>query len=460
MTDPDEAGFDWDDLDDEGARDVEESPPPEDDIVDAQRPRVVMSLPSGEGSLVLRGPGAGRTVIPSSLSTHGLPTMTVGTLPTRDQALSGQQALMIVHRPQEHIDDIPRLLASILAVTAGGVSLAASVLLPEAKAAAHAKWFDDCAAAAVRIADPACFLLDPSIVRVRPISSEEKQCAPYLTNESPSISEILDTQRAAGANLLLSSGRALDPSEGQRALNIVFAEATSALESLSEDERLALNLTLPAQWLTRPAARTLLLDQLLEHDQFDIWHIRVQLPAGLSPFQQAIDPNLLEGYRRLANLAEDEDRVLLLPQTGLTGWLQLGLGATGFGAASSETSQMFVEDKGRPRHGDISEVPHYFEPELLHAVDRSVHDILSANPAYYWCNCPYCPALRDGSWTDRAAKLHQLHWLGLLAADAMSGKSARSQIRRRLRRAQSAARYAPLFGPNVPEHLQAWEPLL
>src|SRR5690606_39417293 len=120
--------------------------------------------------------------------------------------------------------------------------------------------------------------------------------------------------------------------EGQRALDAAFDEATTALGMLSNGERLALNLTLPATWLTRPAARTLLLDQLLDHDQFHTWHIRVQLPSGPSPFQQPIDPDLLEGHRRLANLAEDEQRRLLLPQTGLTGWLQLAFGAIGFGA--------------------------------------------------------------------------------------------------------------------------------
>jgi hypothetical protein len=106
----------------------------------------------------------------------------------------------------------------------------------------------------------------------------------------------------------------------------------------------------------------------------------------------------------------------LLPHTGLTGWLQLGLGATGFGAGLWGSSHAFREDKERTGFGNNPEVQRYFEPALLHTVERSVHDVLSADPAYTMCDCPSCPALQDGSWNHRAAKLHQLHWLGRLAA--------------------------------------------
>src|SRR5690606_40251702 len=67
----------------------------------------------------------------------------------------------------------------------------------QAKPTAHSNWFDDCAAAVVRIADPAGYLLDPGIVQVKPISEQAKKRAPYLRTSSPAISEILDAQRAA-----------------------------------------------------------------------------------------------------------------------------------------------------------------------------------------------------------------------------------------------------------------------
>ncbi|MEV5650504.1 hypothetical protein AB0L57_19825 [Nocardia sp. NPDC052254] len=460
MTDQFDGLFDWDESEDLDALDTDEDPPLADDIIDEQRPRVITALPAGDGSLVLRGPGAGRTIVPSSSALAGVPTTSAGKLPTRDEALDGSHALMIVHRPHQNIDDIPRLLASILAETASDTSLGVSVRLPQAKPTAHAKWFDECAAAAVKIADPACYLLDPAIVRVKPISERQKGYAPYLADPPPSVTEVLDAQREAGANLLLSSGRALDPSEGQSALDVVFTEATAALASLSGNERLALNLTLPSQWLTRPTARNLLLDQLMEFSHFDLLYVRVQLPAGLSPFQQPIDPDLLEGYRKLACFAADEERTLLLPQTGLTGWLLLGLGATGFGAGPYGSSHAFREEKAQPRGGNIQEVERYFEPALLHAVERSVHDVLSEDPTYVLCDCPYCPTLHEGAWTQRGAKLHQLHWLGRLAADVMSGRSPISKVRRRVHAAQTAANSALLSGQNIPRHLQAWDPLL
>ena len=42
--------------------------------------------------------------------------------------------------------------------------------------------------------------------------------------------------------------------------------------------RVALNLTLQTEWLTDPALRELLLDQLLDQEQFDVWYVRVLWP--------------------------------------------------------------------------------------------------------------------------------------------------------------------------------------
>lgn len=463
MSDPDEdaqegALFDWEDLDDDEAESDDDLVNLDDVISHSAGPRVVSELPGGAGALVLTGPGAGRTVLPSMDATDGT-TQSAGGLPTRDEVLGGSRALFIVHCPHQHRSNIPHLLASILTATGGTVGLGAAVRLPTAKALAHRTWLEDCAAASLRIADPACYLLDPSIVQVKAISPRSQSWWPYLSGPSPSVGEVLDAQREAGANLLLSPGRAVDPSGGQRALNDAFDEATNALEAVAGGERLALNLTLPALWLSSPTARNMLLDQLLDQDQFGIWHIRVQWPAARS-YQQPTDPNLLQGYKRLAQLAEDEERVLLLPQTGLTGWLQLGFGATGFGAGPWGATHAFREER-EGGGGGKPEVPRYFEPTLLHSVERSVHDSLSEQPGYVACECPYCPTLLSGErWNHQLAKLHQLYWLGLLAGDAVSGRSPASQVRRRVHAAQAAASDTLLAGLNVPTHLRAWDPLL
>jgi hypothetical protein len=57
----------------------------------------------------------------------------------------------------------------------------------------------------------------------------------------------------------------------------------------------------------------------------------VQWPSSAKAWAQPTDEDLLIGYRKLAQIADDEERRLLLPQTGLTGWLMLAWGASGFG---------------------------------------------------------------------------------------------------------------------------------
>ncbi|WP_405165534.1 hypothetical protein OG203_10760 [Nocardia sp. NBC_01499] len=466
MSDPqddaqEEALLDWDDPEDDEDAQEEDGSDLDDVIADSQGPRVVTELPGGVGALVLTGRGAGRTVVPPSSAT-GNTTQSASGLPTRDEALSGSRPLMIVHCPHRDRRDIPHLLASILTATSGNVGLGAAVRLPTATATAHTNWLDDCAAAVLRIADPACYLLDPSIVRVKAVSTRSKKWWPYLASPSPSVDEVLDAQRAVGANLLLSPGRAVDPSGGQKALDDAFDEATRALELLAGGERLALNLTLPGQWLSSPTARNMLLDQLLDQDQFRVWHIRVQWPAALSPYQQPVDLNLLRGYKRLAQIAEDEERILLLPQTGLTGWLQLGFGATGFGAGPWSSSHAFKEEKEQGGGGGNPEVQRYFEPTLLHTIERSVHDVLSSDPEYVTCNCPFCPVLLSGGvWNHRLAKQHQLHWLGRLSGDAaLNGRTLASQVRHTVQAALSERSRSLLSGLNVPAHLQAWDQIL
>lgn len=463
MTDPwntdDADSTDWTDLDDEVSEYV--TPDVDAHFTQDTAPRVVAELPGGQGSLVLSGPGAGTAVLPRTTDTGTGSPQTVTGIATRDQALRGTRPLMIVHCPHQNRGSIPRLLASVLAATSGAVSVGASVRLPAGSSTAHNDWLDSCAAASVRLADPLCYLLDPTIVRVPEVSALAKRRSPYLAGGPLNIGDVLDAQRNAGANLLLTSGRALDPTSAQKSLDVAFEEADDALAALGPGERLALNLTLPAQWLSNRSLRNVLFAQLVDQEQFDLWHIRVQWPATLRALHQPLDYDLLDGYKRLSQLASDEERVLLLPQSGLTGWLQLGFGAAGFGAGPFGSGHAFKEDS-QGGGGGNPPIPRYFEPTLLHPVERNVHDVLSARPGYVTCDCPYCPALLSGGdWDHELARLHHLHWMGRLAGiGAATGRSQAAAVRRTVRDAIGAAADQPLVGISVPQHLSVWDRLL
>lgn len=413
-------------------------------------------LPDGN-HLVLSGPGAGSVLLDEASSTPSAIR-----IPTRDEALLEQAPpIMIVHRPHQAVGVIPRLLASVLAATDGGVSLGVSAPLAGMTEASAQQWLSEQPAAALRIADPRGYLKDPTIVRIRPLSARVLGWAPYLKRDELDVGEILDTQRKVGANLLLSPGRALDPTDPQQSLDKAFADADTAIAMLEPGERLALNLTAPSQWLTSKALRDALFAQLIDQEQFDLWYIRIQWPASLRAFQQPTDANLLGGYKRLAQLASDEERRLVLPQTGLTGWLQLGFGAAGFGAGPFGAGQAFKENS-QGGNGKTPEVPRYFEPTLLHSVERSIHNALSTQSGYETCDCPYCPALLSGrDWDHELARLHGLHWMGRLAAlPSTSGRTVSATVRRTASAALAAAEKQPLAGISSPQHLRVWDQLL
>lgn len=448
----------WDDEPEEPGRD--------DSPIEAEVDSKISDPPSGIGlaallpegkHLVLSGPGAG-----SVLLDEATPPEAEIRVPTRDEALLEEAApIMIVHRPHQAVGVTPRLLASILAATKGGASLGVSTPLGATTEVRAQQWLSEQPAAAVRIADPRGYLKDPTIVRIRAVSARAVSWAPYLDRDELDVGEVLDAQRRVGANLLLSPGRALDPTDPQQSLDQAFGDADTALAKLETGERVALNLTAPSEWLASKALRDALFAQLVDQEQFDLWYIRIQWSASLRAFQQPTDTNLLGGYKRLAQLASDEQRRLILPQTGLTGWLQLGFGAAGFGAGLFGAGQAFKENS-QGGNGRTPEVPRYFEPTLLHSVERSIHNALSVQEGYETCDCPYCPSLLSGrDWDHELARLHGLHWLGRLAAmPSASGRSVSASVRRTATAALTTAEKQPLAGISSPQHLRVWDQLL
>ena len=270
---------------------------------------------------------------------------------------------------------MPRLLAQLHAAAGGNLALGVSSWLPGATAQSHAEFSSSCAAAAVRIVDPLGYLAEPQDMRVEKPSDRAVKWAPYLCSGTASTAELLDMQRERGANLLLTSGRALDSvrcpplyrcgvRRGRRRPGRAEARGTAGPQP-DRERRVA----------PRPQLLDALLAELIEQEQFDIWHVRVQWPSSARAWAQPTDEKLLAGYRKLAATADDEERRLLLPQTGLTGWLMLASGAAGFGSGPSGSTQAFLEPVrgggGKPK------IERYFERQLLHTVERTARSLLT-----------------------------------------------------------------------------------
>lgn len=421
--------------------------------------RLTARLPSGSGYLIIEGPGAGSVVTESG----GSAVREAAALPDRDAALEGTRPLFLVHRSYNFAQALPRLLASMHAAAGANLALGVVSALPQVSEDSHRSLHSACAAAAVHIVDPLGYFAASGDLRLPPLSNRAQGRAPYLAGDPATIADILNFQRDRGANLLLTSGQALDPADPQRSLDAVCREGDDALASLAPGERLALNLTFSARWLTYAPLRDKLLAQLLDQEQFDTWYVRVQWPASLRSYAQPTDEQLLRGYQRLAELAVDEDRRLLLPQTGLTGWFMLGHGAAGLGMGLSGTDQAFREDSGGGGPAPIIE--RYFERQLLNTIERTARPALIADPQYVKCTCPYCPPLfSGGAWSREYAGLHLLYSAGTLtasAAPAIAGPGGpRGAVRRAVRAAVAVAAGKGLAGISEPRHLQAWDRLL
>jgi hypothetical protein len=424
-------------------------------------PSSVASVAGSDQFLILDGQGAGAMSVTSDIDPEEI--RSAPPLLTRDEALDGNAPIFLAHRGGQHHKLLPHALARLHYAHGQNLALGAIIRLPGQTREAGREFFDRCATAAIRIADPICYMEDGNILRLpkEPISPSAKARAIYLSmRESDDwVRQVLDAQREAGANLLLTPGRALDTGNPRDSLKTLFEEAEQAVSLLEREERLALNLTLPARWLSADDLREKLFNELLDREEHEIWFVRVQWP-GQRSFTQPANEKMLQGYKRLAELATDENRLLLLPQTGLTGWLMLAFGARGFGVGSSATDQAFVEPSyGRSKGASRKE--RYFEKQMLHTVERSVHDALSTESDYEECECPYCPTLLHGqAWSHELAGLHSLFSMGCVAAQAQqdSGRGGyRAAVRRMVHEAMRFAQGKDLADTNAPQHLESWD---
>jgi hypothetical protein len=279
----------------------------------------------------------------------------------------------------------------------------------------------------VLIADPEAFSLPGDHIEEPPLTENQQRKA-YAQDTSSRASKdwnarVARAQRAAGANVLLTPGCSLDPSVWRAALD----EATAAIDAVQEvaesAEVAAWNLTLPPAWLADARLRDQLLAHLIDRDDVNVWHVRVRWPLIRPPFGQTGDAAVLAGYKDFCETAAREERSLLLPTSGLTGWLALGWGAGGFGTGPSATTQAWADrpriasKKGQRR----TRVDRIFSRPLLHTVSVDSHRNLVAalaDDVYPDCECAFCQGNRDSpAWNRSLAAAHAVYSMGQLAAE-------------------------------------------
>jgi hypothetical protein len=435
-------------------------------VLSGPRAGSVVSRPDGADSATEDGPRLARQVSSAHV------------------ALAPGQVLMLVHRPGYYYARMPHALARVQAdFSRTGLHLGISAGLPRQGETKTKEYLDRCGAAAVRIADPEGYALPDELIDVTLTTTQLRNVGYFDPAVAPSRGEsstdawnrrVIRCQRNAGANVLLTPGRALDPAAAVESLEEAGRALDVLLDEVDSSEVPAWNLTLPSAWLTTAKLRDQLLAELVDRDDVHVWHVRVRWPILKPPraFGQLKQNELLASYRELATTARQEDRALLLPNTGLTGWLTLSWGSTGFGTGPSQSIQAWADSPriaatpGKPR----PRVNRHHASPLMHTISVDSHMALaSALPAtaYPMCSCPFCAEQEQTpAWQPEVEAGHTVYAMGALAAE-VAGTPRRdraTRIRQLVGAANDLHERLPLGvrlpANESPEHLARWTGLL
>lgn len=192
--------------------------------------------------LIVDGQDAGEMSDMAELDLEGM--RPAPRLLTRDDALDGKVPIFLAHRGGQLHKHLPHALVRLHYAQGQNVALGVITRLPLQTREANREFFKRCATAALRIADPICYMQDGNILRLPkdPISTSAKERAKYLNGRESDdwVPQVLDAQRQAGANFLLTPGRALDTGNAEKSLKTLFEDAEQAVSRLEEANAWAL----------------------------------------------------------------------------------------------------------------------------------------------------------------------------------------------------------------------------
>jgi hypothetical protein len=402
-----------------------------------------------------------------------------GNVADLNTALAPGTPILLLHRSHQHAGVLPSVLKDISRRHADDLHLGVVVPMPRMSPDRIRQFFDDSKLASVRIADPEAFArLDSFGTTLMEQRGGKPYVGPstqghwrYLTEVQPAagtqswIETVLDEQRQVGATVLLTPGTWSNPAEPGPSLAIIRQHAAWAGAALGNGEHLAVNITLPASWLTTTRLRDQLLNEIVDMDE-TVFYMRVRWPLLSQPYGQLLSSEILDGYAELANVFEENDKCLLLPNSGLTGWIALAWGAHGFSTGIGAGERAFADTRvirirQTPRPAPTHRT---FAETILHITDVTTATRLAALPDASPCRCRFCriQASRPvGQWDKALAGAHYLRKIGDLTATlATNGRGRRVAARRLVRDANAFAENArntvPLSDANDPRHLPLW----
>jgi hypothetical protein len=394
-------------------------------------------------------------------------------------ALAPGAPLVLLQRSHQHSTYLPTAISDGMQRHGARISVGVVAPLPRMTPENIRRFFSKVHNVPVRIADPEAFArLDSfgetlSVQRggkpyIGPSTSKHWS---YITDSLPQggtsawVAQVVEAQRNVGASVILTPGVWADPADSARSLNTIRQHAQWTHEACNKSDKVIVNITVPSSWLSTPSLRDRLLDELIDMDD-NTFYLRVRWPLLVQPYGQVLDTKILDGYAEICNVLDENDKSLILPNTGITGWVTLAWGAHGFSTGVGTGERAFADTrviriKNRPRREPTRRT---FVTPILHVTDVPAANRFNALPEVGECRCKFCRALETlpaGQFNkDFAGGQYLKSALDLTAEITKRARGRRMAARQIVRDARNLIEAVqdrvPLVDNNNPRHLQLW----
>jgi hypothetical protein len=393
--------------------------------------------------------------------------------------LSPGSPLVLLQRSHQHSTFLPYVIADAIRRHRGNVNLGVVAPLPRMSPEGVERFFDGANGAEIRIADPEAFARADSFGNTLAAQRDGKPYVGpstsrywrYLSEPVPPggtaawVEQVVGEQRRVGANVLLTPGVWADPADADKALDTLRQHTAWAHATCNTTENLVVNITAPAAWLINERLRDKLLNELVDMDD-DAFYLRFRWPLLVQPYGQLLDVEILDGYAEVCNVLDENDKALILPNTGLTGWMGLAWGGHGFSTGIGSGERAFADTRvikigRRPRPEPTRRT---LATPILHVTDVLTAERIERLPNVQACNCPFCKAQRQlpsGQFDKGLAGAHYLRSVIDLVADISRHPRGRRVAARRIVRdaravVANSSSAVPLTDNNDPRHLPLW----
>lgn len=383
--------------------------------------------------------------------------------------LAGEVPVFLVHKGVQNAKRLGEVFGALGALHGAGLGIGTIARLPNERQHLIERYLKGHANVPLRLADPELHRAPGSGWEgAGPLTGYAAQWE-YLATmpdrpKTTWVRSVLKLQADLGASALLSASGWVSEVEATKSLTRAMTFATESRE-IAADRPMFVSLTLDGRWLSDPTLRSKLLHEMLESTERN-WYLRFYWPEMQIRYGQLGDAAILQGYKELAETTAVEEKTLVLPNTGLTGWVASALGATGFSTGTSWGEQAFAKPRamgGRRGVRPPPRIPRYFDWSLLHTVEYQEYLRLRELDGHEDYTSPFSLEVEESGHGHDLNGLHYLMAAAELQAE-LNGRRPQLVARRRVRAARAflegLRRLDQPSGSNRPQHLEAWEELL